>query len=261
MVDPHAGAADGADARSGVLRLVASPIGNLGDITFRAAEAIRTADVVACEDTRHSRRLLEHLGIREKQLVALHDHNERARSEQLVARGLGGERVVYLSDAGTPGISDPGYRLVNAAVSVGLRVEALPGPCAVVTALAASGLPTDAFYFGGFLPVKSGRRTKAIEEALHRRETSIFFESPHRIAATLAVLRDLAPDREICVARELTKVFETYHRGTAAALSEEFSARPARGEITLLVRGCGKARETSAPGPDSAGDGGMGPLR
>ncbi len=224
----------------GRIQLVASPIGNLGDITHRAVEAIRNAAVVACEDTRRSRRLLEHLGIGGKELVALHDHNERTRSASLVARAGDGETVVYLSDAGTPGISDPGYRLVNAAREAGVRVEVLPGPSAVVTALAGSGLPSDAFYFGGFLPVKSGRRTDELARALARRETSIYFESPHRLAGTLSILADLAPERELCVARELTKKFETYHRGSAAELAAEFHAKPPKGEITLLVRGAGR---------------------
>ena len=225
---------------AGLVQLVATPIGNLGDITYRAAEAIRQADVVACEDTRHSRRLLEHLGIREKELVALHDHNERFRAAALVERVQGGAKLVYLSDAGMPGISDPGYRLVNAAYEAGVRVEVLPGPCAVVTALAGSGLPSDAFYFGGFLSVKSGRRTRELTESLERRETSIFYESPHRLAGTLEILRTLSPDREICVARELTKRFETYHRGSAAELSAHFAIHPPKGEITLLIRGAGR---------------------
>ncbi len=225
----------------GRIQLIASPIGNLGDITFRAVETIRAAAVVACEDTRHSRRLLDHLGIGGKELVALHDHNERTRSASLVERARNGEAVVYLSDAGTPGISDPGYRLVNAAREAGVCVEVLPGPSAVVTALAGSGLPSDAFFFGGFLPVKSGRRTDELARAIARRETSIYFESPHRLVGTLSILADLAPEREVCVARELTKKFETYHRGSAAELAEEFRARPPKGEITLLVRGAGRS--------------------
>jgi 16S rRNA (cytidine1402-2'-O)-methyltransferase len=226
--------------RPGSIQLIATPIGNLGDITFRAVEAIRSADLVACEDTRHSRRLLEHLGIRDKELFALHDHNEKVKSAALVERVLHGAKLVYLSDAGTPGVSDPGYRLVNAAHAAGVPVEVLPGPSAVVTALAGSGLPSDAFYFGGFLPVKSGRRTRELGESLARRETSIFFESPHRLAGTLAILRELDPLREACVARELTKKFETYHRGTVASLHEEFAVRPPKGEITLLIRGAGR---------------------
>lgn len=230
------------DGSLGMIQLVATPIGNLGDITLRAVEAIRDASVIACEDTRHSRRLLDHLGIPARELVALHDHNERTRSGALVQRALGGERIVYLSDAGTPGISDPGFRLVNAAIEAGVRVEALPGPCAAVAALSASGLPSDAFYFGGFLPVKSGKRSGELHEALSRRETSIYYESPHRIVATLEAIRCLAPDRELCVARELTKRFETFHRGSASDLCEEFRMKPPKGEITLLIRGAGRQR-------------------
>lgn len=227
----------------GVVQLIGTPIGNLGDITYRAVEAIQAAHAVACEDTRHSQRLLAHHGISGKELLALHEHNEQQRAPALVERALRGERIVFLSDAGTPTISDPGYRLVNACHDAGVRVEVIPGPSAVITALAGSGLPTDAFYFGGFLAVKSGRKTREIEEALARRETSIFFESPHRLTKTIAAIAALDPEREICVARELTKKFESYHRGTAASLLEYFTAHPGKGEITLLIRGTGKRRE------------------
>jgi 16S rRNA (cytidine1402-2'-O)-methyltransferase len=230
----------------GLVQLIGTPIGNLGDITFRAVESIKAATVVACEDTRHSQRLLSHLGISGKELVALHEHNEQHRARSLVERAMNGERIVFLSDAGTPTISDPGYRLVNACHEAGVRVEVIPGPSAVITALAGSGLPTDAFYFGGFLAVKSGRKGREIEEALARRETSVFFESPHRLIKTVAAIAAIEPDREICVARELTKKFETYHRGTASQLLEYFTAQPGKGEITLLIRGCGKRREINA---------------
>lgn len=228
------------------MQLIGTPIGNLGDITFRAVESIKAAHVVACEDTRHSHRLLSHLGILGKELVALHEHNEQQRARSLVERAMNGERIVFLSDAGTPTISDPGYRLVNACHEAGVRVEVIPGPSAVITALAGSGLPTDAFYFGGFLAVKSGRKGREIEEALARRETSVFFESPHRLTKTVAAIAAIEPEREICVARELTKKFETYHRGTASQLLGYFTAQPGKGEITLLIRGCGKRRETNA---------------
>jgi 16S rRNA (cytidine1402-2'-O)-methyltransferase len=230
----------------GLVQLIGTPIGNLGDITFRAVESIKAAHVVACEDTRHSHRLLSHLGILGKELVALHEHNEQQRARSLVERAMNGERIVFLSDAGTPTISDPGYRLVNACHEAGVRVEVIPGPSAVITALAGSGLPTDAFYFGGFLAVKSGRKGREIEEALARRETSVFFESPHRLTKTVAAIAAIEPEREICVARELTKKFETYHRGTASQLLEYFTAQPGKGEITLLIRGSGKRRETNA---------------
>ena len=231
------------DRSSGSVQLIGSPIGNLGDITYRAVECLKAADVIACEDTRHSARLLRHLEIGEKELVALHDHNEGRRAQSLADRAATGETIAYLSDAGMPTISDPGYRLVNACVEAGVRVEVIPGPSAVMTALAGSGLPTDSFYFGGFLPVKSGKRSREFEAALERTGTSIFFESPYRILKSLDALRALAPDRSVCVARELTKKFETFHRGSAEAVFEEFEALPSiKGEITLLVAGCVRRR-------------------
>ena len=226
----------------GIVQLISTPIGNLGDISFRAVECMKQADLIACEDTRHSSRLLKHLGIERKELVALHDHNEGQRAGSLVERAALGERIVFLSDAGTPTISDPGYRLVNACVEASVQVEVIPGASAVITALAGSGMPTDAFYFGGFLPVKSGRRKTQVEEALSRVETSIFFESPHRLLKTLAVLAEISPERPLCVARELTKKFETYYRGTAPELLEEFSGGTVKGEITLLIQGAGKEK-------------------
>jgi 16S rRNA (cytidine1402-2'-O)-methyltransferase len=224
------------------IQLIGTPIGNLGDISFRAVKCLRDADVIACEDTRHSSRLLSHLEISGKELIALHDHNEKERAGSLVARAANGERIVFLSDAGMPTISDPGFRLVNASVEADVPVEVIPGPSAVITALAGSGLPTDAFYFGGFLPVKSGKRKREIETALARVETSIFFESPHRLGKTLGVVAELDPHREVCVARELTKKFETFHRGTAGDLFADFSGKKAKGEITLLLRGTGKIK-------------------
>ncbi|MDF1823675.1 MAG: 16S rRNA (cytidine(1402)-2'-O)-methyltransferase [Verrucomicrobiales bacterium] len=224
------------------IQLICTPIGNLGDISFRAVQSLKSADLIACEDTRHSSRLLKHLEIERKELIALHDHNEGARAGSLVERALSGERIVFLSDAGTPTISDPGYRLVNACIDAGVTVEVIPGPSAVITALAGSGLPTDAFYFGGFLPVKSGKRSRILEEALARAETSIFFESPYRLLKTLNALRDLDEERSICVARELTKKFETYHRGTAPQILEEFEEKTVKGEITLLIQGAGREK-------------------
>jgi len=224
----------------GTLRLIGTPIGNLGDITYRAVECLRSADVIACEDTRRSQRLLSHLEIRDKKLVALHDHNERQRAASIAARAAAGEAIVYLSDAGMPTISDPGYRLVNACIEAEVRIEIIPGPSAVSAALAGSGLPCDAFHFGGFLPVKSGKRSRELGEALERSETSIYFESPHRILKSLQAVKELDPDRPVCVARELTKKFETFHRGTAAELYEELGAATVKGEITLLIRGVGR---------------------
>lgn len=233
------------------VRLIGTPIGNLGDISYRAVECIRNANIVACEDTRHSSRLLSRLDIRKKELTSLHDHNERQKAGVLLDRVERGESLVFLSDAGMPAISDPGFRLVNACIERNVEVEVIPGPCAVTTALAGSGLPTDAFYFGGFLPVKSGRRSRVLEEALGRPETSIFFESPHRIEKCLRVLEALDPERQVCVARELTKKFETYHRGTAAELVTEFPGAKVKGEITLLIHGQGKRKSGRKASVDS----------
>jgi len=218
----------------GRIILVPTPIGNLGDITLRALEALRTADRIACEDTRHSARLLNHYEISGKPLVALHDHNEARRAPDLVQAALAGETIAVITDAGMPGVSDPGFRLVRECHEAGVAVEVLPGPSAVLTALIASGLPCHAFRFGGFLPMKGGKRRTALSEALATGETAVFFESPHRIAGTLAMLAELAPDASTCVARELTKKFETIHRGTAKELADHFAAHSAKGEIVLL---------------------------
>ena len=234
----------------GRLQLVASPIGNLGDITFRAVESLKNANVIACEDTRHTSRLLNHIGVKDKELVALHEHNEQHRSGRLVERALNGEVIAYVSDAGMPTISDPGYRIVRASYDAGVPVEVIPGACAVVTALAGSGMPTDAFYFGGFLPVKLGRRSNELTIALERKETSIYYESPHRLLKTLNALCEIEPEREICVARELTKKFESFHRGQARELQQHFSEVNPKGEITFLIQGKGKRkqkRERSRP--------------
>lgn len=220
-----------------MLTLVPTPVGNLEDITLRALRVLREADAIAAEDTRHAGILLKHHGIH-RPLISLHEHNEAARATEIADRLAAGENIALLTDAGTPGISDPGYRVVRACLERGLEFTVLPGPSAVLPALVGSGLPLHEFYFGGFLPVKSGRRRTALEIALARKETSIFFESPHRIAKSLAVLADLAPDRPVCVARELSKKFEEYWRGTAAELAARAQRQPARGEICLLVAGC-----------------------
>ncbi|MEI7864794.1 MAG: 16S rRNA (cytidine(1402)-2'-O)-methyltransferase [Chthoniobacterales bacterium] len=220
-----------------MLSLIPTPIGNLEDITLRALRLLREADVIAAEDTRHAIILLKHHGI-SRPLVSLHEHNEAQRAEELAQRLGAGENIALLTDAGTPGISDPGYRVVHACIQRGLEFTVLPGPSSILPALVGSGLPLHEFYFGGFLPVKSGRRKNALAAALERGETSVFFESPHRITRSLAVLAELAPDRQICVARELSKKFEEYWRGTAAELSARAEKQPARGEICLLVAGC-----------------------
>jgi 16S rRNA (cytidine1402-2'-O)-methyltransferase len=208
----------------------------LEDITLRALRILREADCIAAEDTRHAAILLKHHAI-SRPLVSLHEHNEAQRAEEIAKRLAAGENIALLTDAGTPGISDPGFRVVRECIARGLEFTILPGPTSILPALVGSGLPLHEFYFGGFLPVKSGRRKNVLEEALARRETSIFFESPHRIARSLAVLAELAPDRQVCVARELSKKFEEYWRGSAAELSARAEKQPPRGEICLLVAG------------------------
>lgn len=219
-----------------MLTLVPSPVGNLEDITLRALRLLREADLIAAEDTRHASILLKHHGI-SRPLISLHEHNEAQRSEQIAQRLAAGENIALLTDAGTPGISDPGYRMVRECIERGLEFTVLPGPTSILPALVGSGLPLHEFYFGGFLPVKSGRRRNTLAAALERHETSIFFESPHRIAKSLAVLAELAPERPVCVARELSKKFEEYWRGPAAELSARAEKQPPRGEICLLIAG------------------------
>ncbi|MDA0293257.1 MAG: 16S rRNA (cytidine(1402)-2'-O)-methyltransferase [Verrucomicrobia bacterium] len=219
-----------------MLTFVPSPVGNLEDITLRALRLLREADLIAAEDTRHASILLKHHGI-SRPLLSLHEHNEAQRSGEIAQRLAAGENIALLTDAGMPGISDPGYRMVRACLERGLEFTVLPGPSSILPALVGSGLPLHEFYFGGFLPVKSGRRKAALEAALARGETSIFFESPHRIARSLAVLAELAPERPVCVARELSKKFEEYWRGSAAELSARAEKQPPRGEICLLIAG------------------------
>jgi 16S rRNA (cytidine1402-2'-O)-methyltransferase len=220
---------------SGRIVFVPTPIGNLADITLRALEVLRSADRVACEDTRHSSSLLAHHGISGKLLVSLHDHNELRRAPELIAAAQAGEFIAVISDAGTPGISDPGYRLIQACITAEIPFEVLPGPSAITTALIGSGFPCHAFRFGGFLSVKPGKRRAALAATLASGETGIFFESPHRIVSTLEILVSIDPAARTCVARELTKRFETYHRGTAAEVLAHFQKNPPKGEIVLLV--------------------------
>lgn len=228
----------GADAETGGrVVLVPTPIGNLGDITVRALDVLKSADRIACEDTRRSGILLAHHGISGKPLVALHEHNEIRKAPELVAAAKAGEVIAFISDAGMPGVSDPGYRLVQACLGAGVPFDVLPGPSAVLTALIGSGLPCHAFRFGGFLSVKSGKRRSAMSTVLESGETGIFFESPHRILSTLEILSEIAPEAKVCVARELTKKFETYHRGTPGELLEWFREHGTKGEMVILMNG------------------------
>lgn len=220
-----------------MISFIPTPIGNRDDITLRAIEVLKSADRIACEDTRHSGPLLTHLGITGKPLVSLHEHNEVRRIPEIVAAARSGENIAVISDAGMPGVSDPGYRLIQACLEEDLPYEVLPGPSAVLTALIGSGFPCHAFHFLGFLSVKKGKRLAAMEAALQNDGTTLFFESPHRMVSTLEVLAGAHPDARCCVARELTKKFETYHRGTAAELLAHFQAHPPKGEIVFLIAG------------------------
>ncbi len=231
----------------GILYVVATPIGNLEDITYRAVRTLREADLIACEDTRHTRKLLDHYGIT-KPLVSYHEHNESTRAEELVAKMQSGASVALVSDAGMPLVSDPGYRAVTAAIRGGIRVVPIPGPSALVAAVAGSGLATGAFYFGGFLPAKAGARTRTLEALRDETATLVFYEAPHRIVETLGEVARVLGPRHVVVARELTKVHEEFVRGFAAEVHAELASRPTvKGEITLLIgRAIAPAVETTS---------------
>nr|WP_299240296.1 16S rRNA (cytidine(1402)-2'-O)-methyltransferase [uncultured Halomonas sp.] len=223
---------------SGTLYVVATPIGNLDDLSPRAIQTLASVDLIAAEDTRHSARLLHHLDIRTP-LLSLHEHNETGRVEQLAQRLAQGDDLALISDAGTPLICDPGFVLVRALRERGARVVPIPGPCALIAALSAAGLPTDRFLFAGFLPAKDGARKAMIQSMSEREETLVFYESPHRIQATLRAFDELLKDRQLVVARELTKTFETFLEGTAAQLLArmEEDSNQARGEFVIMVSG------------------------
>ncbi len=219
-----------------MLYLVATPIGNLADITLRALEVLKSVDLIACEDTRHSGHLLAHFEIR-KPLVSYHEHNEARRTAELIEELAVGKNIALITDAGLPGISDPGHRLLRACIERGLPYTILPGPSAILAALIGSGFPAEAFFYGGFLPVKSGGRERDVRAAMEREVTSVFFESPHRLLKTLEVCATLFPERTICVARELTKTYEEFRIGTGPVLLAHYSAKAVKGEIVFLVRG------------------------
>jgi 16S rRNA (cytidine1402-2'-O)-methyltransferase len=218
----------------GTLYLVATPIGNLEDITLRALRTLRECDLVAAEDTRRAGLLLQHFEIR-KPLISYFRFNEAQRGALILDRLRAGERVALISDAGAPGISDPGQRIVRAARMAGLRVEAVPGPCALIAALTASGAPTDEFHFIGFLPHKSGARRRELERLLPIAGTLALYESPHRVEKLLGELAELAPERDVTIARELTKRFEEFLRGKPAELLASTRGRSWKGEVTVLI--------------------------
>jgi 16S rRNA (cytidine1402-2'-O)-methyltransferase len=218
----------------GTLYLVATPIGNLADITHRALQVLRDVDLIACEDTRHTRKLLQHYGIDTK-TISYHEHNEQQRARGLVERLQQGSDVAVVSDAGTPAISDPGFRLVRAAIESEISVVPVPGPSALISALIAAGLPTDEFFFGGFLPGRASARRARLNELRSVPGTLIFYEAPHRLAASLKDAYEVLGEREAVVARELTKLLEEIRRGRLSELSEHYSSVEPRGEIVLLI--------------------------
>lgn len=220
------------------LYLVSTPIGNLEDITLRALRVLKDVNLIACEDTRHTRRLLDHFGI-SKPTISYHEHNEQARAEELVQRLLAGESIAIVSDAGTPGISDPAYRIVTAAIEADITIVPIPGAVALIAGLTASGLPTDSFLFAGFLPHKKMARRAKLEELSGQRATLVFYEAPHRIRETLADALEIFGDRQSAIARELTKLHEQFIRGDLSTLIAHFNAHEPRGEMVLVIAGSG----------------------
>jgi 16S rRNA (cytidine1402-2'-O)-methyltransferase len=235
------------EAGTGCLYLVATPIGNLEDITLRAVRILKEADVIACEDTRQTQKLLQHYGIR-KEMVSYHEHNELTRSPELVIELEQGARIALVSDAGTPGISDPGHRLVTLCLRHHIPVVPIPGPSALVAALGASGLPTDEFLFVGFLPPRSGARRKALAALKAESRTMIFYEAPHRVVETLADAADILGPRPAVIAREVTKLHEEFLRGPLLELLEAAHKRAPRGEITLLIGAGDPQAQRAQPG-------------
>jgi len=227
---PSNGAAPG----GGCLFIVGTPIGNLEDITLRALRILKEVDLIACEDTRHTQKLLNHYDI-SKTLISYHEHNEMTRSPELLIKLEQGAKIALVSDAGMPLVSDPGYRLVTLCVRHKIPVVPIPGPSAMLAALAAAGLPNEEFLFVGFLPQRSGERRRMLEHLRIEERTMIFYEAPHRVAESIADAQEILGDRPACIAREVTKLHEEFLRGKLSQLAESLAERPARGEITLVV--------------------------
>lgn len=219
---------------TGTLSIVATPIGNLEDMTFRAVRTLKEADLIAAEDTRHSRKLLSHYGIATP-LTSYYDHNQSLKGERILAHLRDGKNVALISDAGTPCISDPGYQLVRDALAEGIRVVPVPGACAAIAALSAAGLPTDSFIFAGFPPAKAGRRRTFLADLAAARGTVVLYEAPHRLAATLTDISAVMGERQVVVARELTKFYEEFLRGTAGQVRDLVQDGKERGEVALLI--------------------------
>ncbi len=233
-----------AKTTKGILAIVSTPIGNMEDITLRALRILKEADLIAAEDTRRTGLLLKHFGI-EKPLTSYFEGNELKKKEVILSRLKQGDRVALVSDAGTPGISDPGFRLIRAAIEHEIPVIPIPGPSAVITALSVSGLPTDAFFFKGFLPHKSKKRRDLLKELEETRETLIFYESPHRISETLKDVYEVLGNREIVLSRELTKVYEEVLRGKVSEILNQIGGRTLKGEMTLVMSGKTRKKEGS----------------
>jgi len=228
-------------ASSGILYLVSTPIGNLADMTHRAVEILGGADLVLAEDTRHSRKLFTHYNIR-NDIVAYHDHNKEKVTPVLIDRLESGETLALVSDAGTPGISDPGFYLLRAAIAAGIRVSVVPGASALLPALLMSGFPTDAFVFQGFLPRKKGELTRLFEGLADERRTYVAYVSPHKLLTVLGVLGNVLPQRELAIVREITKLYEETLRGTAADIAAHYDKRAVKGEFVLVMKGADKKR-------------------
>jgi 16S rRNA (cytidine1402-2'-O)-methyltransferase len=224
----------------GTLTLVSTPIGNLGDITIRALEILRDADAILAEDTRRTRKLLAHHGIPSKRMISYHDHNKERVTPGIVERLVAGDRLALVTDAGTPGVSDPGFYVVRAALAAGVEVTAAPGANALLPALVLSGFPTDAFIFDGFPPRKKGELGKVIDALSGERRTVVYYVSPHQLLKVLGAFADRLPERQLAVARELTKLHEEVVRGRARELLDRYMGRKIRGEIVLVVKGVGR---------------------
>ncbi|HDP69800.1 MAG TPA: 16S rRNA (cytidine(1402)-2'-O)-methyltransferase [Actinobacteria bacterium] len=220
----------------GKLLICATPIGNLNDVTLRVLETLKEVNFIAAEDTRHTRKLLSHYGIKAK-IISYREQNEKTKSKELLLELEKGARIALVSDAGMPGLSDPGYRLIKLCIEGDIEVEVLPGPSAAISALVASGLPTDSFIFQGFLPQKKGERRKILEELADNRRTLIFYESPHRIESFLGELLEIIGDRKMVLAREITKKFEEFIRGNVSEVLSSIKANKIKGEIVVVVKG------------------------
>lgn len=235
---------------TGILYIVATPIGNLEDMTFRAVRTLKEADLIAAEDTRHSRKLLAHYGIATP-MTSYYDHNQSLKGERILAKLLDGKNVALISDAGTPCISDPGYQLVRDALAEDIRVVPIPGACAAISALCAAGLPTDSFVFAGFPPPKEGKRRTFLAALAAAQGTVVLYEAPHRLAATLADIGTVMGERQVVVARELTKLFEEFLHGTASQVRDLVQDGKERGEVAILISPAGATdRAVEGPSPE-----------